>query len=303
MTEDNKDSKTTPVSDEQLKAFAAASDTATVMPVPTGRFIVPIPNFDDEVGNLLLPNAKELKLVIPSGNASLTLTDAVYEGAPQHIPADGNHMVVINNISPTQAIALQAVYDHMAQETGGVISRPQLVKFFETATGLSYNAETDTISMVSDNIGIHGDVYHMDKETFKARHNPYGTETSLTETADNDLKAGHYQKLRAPAQAIVIEGGFTRTLNDGTELNYPEPALALIGADGKVSSVHRNDISVSYEKPNGEPLIPHPGAKIDLPTYDVNEVANFQKQPATRIDSKDVEKTPTRVHSNVTQLG
>lgn len=262
--------------DETLKTFASANNMQTVVPVRTGRFIVPIPDLNDGGGDLKLPNVKELESIIKSGDLGTTIKSAVLEGCPQIVPIDGTQIVVINNISPRQARAMQAIYNDIAASNNGQMNRKSLVEFFEAATGIAYDPASNTISAVSDNIGIHGDVYNMPRQTFKNRHNHYGTEDDLTGVADGDIQTGHYQKKRSPTQGFAISGGFIRQAESGTQQTFPETAMIQVGSDGVISAIHGNDINVSYETPDGKKLVDGDG-KINLPTYPVGQILLAQR--------------------------
>ncbi len=259
------------LSDRMLKAFATKHSTQAVMPAKTGRFVVPIPALNDGLGNLELPNAKELTLVVKSGAEGMEITDSKFEGFPQIVPTDGTQVVLINNISERQAAAMELTYENMKLGNGGTMDRNTLIQFFKTATGIAYDHTPPSIHPVNDNIGIHGDVFNQDRGTFKHRHNPYGTDEDLTKIPDNKIREGHYQKRRSQGQGFAISGGFSRDTETGTQQTFPDTAMVHIGTDGVVSAIHKNDINVCYETPDGKKLVDEAGV-IGLPTYSVDQV-------------------------------
>jgi len=269
------------LSDETLKAFATTQVAQTVMPVRTGRFIVPIPHLNDGDGPLELPNAKELESIIKSGSLGSRIMSATLEGFPQIVPVDGTEIVLINNITPRQARALQVTYDDIVAEKNGQMDRQGLMEFFGAATGIAYDPVSKTIQYIPDNIGIRGDLYNMSMQVFKDRHNPYGTETDLRTVADDKIPAGHYQKSRSPVKAFTISGGFIRKAESGTEQTFPDTAMVAIGSDGLVSAIHCNDITVCYETPEGKSLIDK-AEKIQLPTYPVGQLLLAQRDAPAR---------------------
>ncbi len=268
-----------------LKDFAGKVPVQTVVSVRTGRFAVPIPNLDDGGEPLLLPNAKELRAIVRSGKLGTSITSSTAEGMPQKVPTDGSDVVVINNISKRQAAAMKAIYKEIIDEHRGV-TREALVEFFGAVTGITYDSATNQIKPVEDNIGIHGDLFNMNMNTFKERHRFFTSDLELKHVRDDEIKAGFFEKKRDTYKAYAISGGFTRLAESGSELQYPETAMIAVGRDGKVSAIHANDISVSYETEDGKLLIGE-DKKLQLPTYPVGQVLLEQrgapKRPQTRV--------------------
>ncbi len=274
------------ISNATLKHFADTVPVQTVASVKTGRFMVPIPKLDDGEGDLKLPNAKELKALIKSGNVGTSISSAKMEGFPQLVPTDGTNVVIINNISRRQALAMQAIYDDINLAHKGNMDRQALLEFFAAATGISYDIQTNTIQAVPDNIGIHGDQFNQTLETFKARHTRAGMSAPLNEAMDSMIDTGYYQKKRDIYKAYAISGGFIRKAESGSQLEYPETAMIAVGRDGKVSAIHANDVTVSYETEDGKPLVGD-DKKLQLPTYPVGQVLlerrGAPERPKTRV--------------------
>lgn len=257
------------LTNETLKAFADTNNTKGVLPIPTGRFIVPIPKLNDGGGDLKLPNSKRQELIIESGEFGTKIKSATFEGAPQLIPTDGTQVVVINNVTRRQGLAMKAIYDDIFEITQ--VDRKGLLEFFGAVTGISYNTAKKKIEAVNDNIGIHGDVHNMSRQIFKNNHNSYGMELDLNDLPDDKIRRGMYQKKRTPSEAFAISGGFIRQAETGSLLEYPETAMVQINPAGVISTISNNDINTSYETSDGKKLVGSDG-KIDLPTYPVGQV-------------------------------
>jgi hypothetical protein len=135
--------------------------------------------------------------------------------------------------------------------------------FMEAVTGIVCDPYTNTTRPVADNIGVHGDVFNKDRSVFKRRHSPFGTEDSLADVEDTDIRAGHYQKLRAITQGFALSVGFVRETDGGVPPSYPEGGMIQTGA--VVSAIAPNDITVFYERVDGTRLL-GPEGKIHLPT-------------------------------------
>ncbi len=267
------------VTDEMIRNFAGNNVTQTVIPVKTtGRFVIPIPKLDDGSGPLNLPNVKELEMIIKSGFGS-KITSAILESSPQIVPTDGSNVVIINNITHRQAHAFQVTHDDILKENSGKMNRKSLIDFFEIITGISYNPVFNIIDAVSDNIGIHGDVFNQERDYFKRVHHPYGIETDLTGLADSEIRAGYYNKIPSPVQGFAISGGFIREAEAGTQQTFPNTAMIQVGI--RVSAIHRNDINLSYATVDGEKLVDDTG-KINLPTYPIEQILLAQRNAPSK---------------------
>ncbi|MDX1974195.1 MAG: hypothetical protein SFT92_00810 [Rickettsiales bacterium] len=262
----------------------ASHPVADIQSVSTGRFIIPIPKLEDGLGPLELPNAKEVESVIKSGAFGSAILSATLEGFPQVVPTDGSQIVVINDITRHEAIALQSIYDAILEEHGGKMDRNNLMEFIHLATGIAYDPQTRSINLVPDNIGIRGDVYNMSMQTFKERHNRYGSDGDLTTVPNEQIKTGYYQKKQIPAQGFTISGGFKRRTESGTEQIFPEKAMIALASDGLVSAIHHNDITVSYEGADGSTLVDANTQAIKLPNYPVGQVLLTERGAPPRDD-------------------
>jgi len=256
--------------DDVLKSFAATRQTKEVLAVGK-RFVVPIPDLQDGGGPLKLANPKELDMVVRSGSLPDTLKGVTLEGFPQIIPTDGTNVVIINNVTPRQARAIQGLYDDIVAENGGKITRQGMLEFFQTATGISYDELTNSVQLIKDNIGIHGDVYNQPIATFLDRHVNVSTGAPLVAS---DVQVGYFEKKPSVTRGFFINGKFRHQVGPeagGTVQHFDNGAMVAIGSDGRVSLIHPNDVDVCYRNPDKSSLWKEPG-KIGLPTYNVEDV-------------------------------
>jgi hypothetical protein len=269
------------ISASTLQVFAAKHPVKQVIPADTGRFVIPIPALQDGLGRLRLPNLKSMKAIIRSGGFGSKILEATLEGSPQLVPTDGTYAVIINNVSDLQAVAMQAVYDEIRIRRGGRMDRAGIIKFIETASGISYvhhGEGQDIVRYVDKNIGVHGDVFEVTRETFRLRNSRPGEQFNLAHVKDDAIQPGFYRKYaNIKADAFVIDGGFIFQNPSGTKQNFTEPALITIGSDGIVSAIHDYDINISYRHPDKKPLA-HEDGTIDAPRYPVGQLKREQER-------------------------
>ncbi len=276
------------LADDVLKSFAETHTTKEILAIGK-RFVVPIPNLQDGGEPLELANPKELNILVRSGSLPDTLGDVKLEGFPQIVPTDGTNVVIINNVTPRQARAIQGLYDDIVAENGGKITRQSLLEFFKTATGISYDAATNSVRLEKDNIGIHGDVYNQDIATFLSRHVKVDTGDDL---AASDVQAGYFEKKPSVAKGFFMKGKFRHQVGPeagGTIQHFDDGAMVAIQSDGRVSLIHPNDVDVCYRNPDKSSLWTKHG-EMDLPAYDVGDLPHDSQRAVPERGSWMIEK-------------
>lgn len=256
-----------------FRAFLKDKPLADVVAAAEGRFILPVPDLQDGLGPLLVPNIKELEARLRGSEGKVSAIEL--EAGPQKIPADGTNLIVINRVDEFVQLALKAKFTRLTEKAGG-ITREVLTEFMSYARGYTYDADKQTISFTKS-AGFHNDVYNMPVEEFRRRYVSFeAPEKPLDDVKDTDIKPGYYVKKALHSRAAFITGKFSvrvggdaggtvQEFDKGAMINIPDdPALPL-------SFIHPTDIDISYRKDGGASLYGTDG-KLSLPVYDAGDI-------------------------------
>ena len=258
---------------EQLRAFLKRRKLLPVKAAQEGRFIIPVPDFKDGKGPLLMPNIKELAAKMRGSEGSVDSIEL--EAGPQKIPADGTNVIVINRVDEfvQQALALKLQY--LMDSAHGELTRDVLNEFIGYARGYTYDGETQKIKFAR-NIGFRNDVYNMTNAELKKRYVLFNRQDiSLEEFRDEKLRPGYYVKkpleglgayITGPFRAQIAEaaGGAMQEFDHGAMVNVPDDPSS------RLTFIHLTDINTCYTHRNGWPLVDGNGLH-DLPVFSAAE--------------------------------
>ena len=255
---------------DKLRAFLKRHKMLPVKAAPEGRFIIPVPNFDDGKGPLLMPNIKELDAKMRGSEG--TVTSIELEAGPQKVPADGTNVIVINRVDEFVQVALAAKLQYLMDSAHGEMTRDVLNDFIGYARGYTYDGETHKITFCR-NAGFRNDVYNMTNGELKKRYVLFSRQDiSLEEFRDDKLRPGYYVKKPLESHAAFINGPFRFQISEaagGTLQEFDHGAMVNVPVDPEmpISFIHTTDINTCYTNPNGWALVDHNGHH-KLPVFD-----------------------------------
>jgi hypothetical protein len=264
---------------DQLRAFLAQKKLTPVKAAQEGRFIIPIPDFNDGGGPILMPNVKELAAKMRGSDGTVETIEL--EAGPQKIPADGTNVIVINRVDEFVQEALNRKLESLIISARGEFTRKVLNEFIGYARGYTYDGDTQKITFCR-NVGFRNDVYNMTNGELKKRYVLASRQDiSLEGFRDEKLRAGYYVKKPLEGMGAYIKGPFRSKIADsagGTVQEFDKGAMVNVPDDPTmpITFIHVTDINACYTQRNGWPLVDENG-QHNLPVFNAAETQ--EKKP------------------------
>ncbi len=265
-----------------LRAFLKRHKTFPVKAAPEGRFVIPIPDFHDGKGPLLMPNVKELSAKMRGSEGTVETIEL--EAGPQKIPTDGTNVLIINRVDEFVQEALNKKLQYLIDSAHGELTRGVLMDFIGYARGYTYDGDTGKVTFCR-NAGFRNDVYNMTNGELKKRYLLYSRQDlSLEEFRDEKLRPGYYIKKPLESQAAYIAGPFSAKVAEaagGTQQEFEHGAMVNIPDDPEMplTFIHMTDINTCYTHRNGWPLVDENGHH-PLPVYEAMKTQEKKHSPA-----------------------